>query len=412
VRRRSVWTRLLGVEGAVVENVRFEEEREEVVATVRPARKHRNRCSHCGRRAPRYDQGDGVRRWRALDLGTTRAFVEAGAPRVRCKEHGVVVAAVPWARRSSGFTRKFEDQAAWLATHVSKTAISELLRIAWRSVGSIIARVASEAEAKLDRLANLTRIGIDELSYRKGHRYITVVIDHDTGRLLWANAGRDEATLDQFFDLLGPERSAQIQLVSADAAPWIANVVARRCPRAVLCLDPYHIVAWATAALDEVRRKVWNDARRSGKRGLAVQLKGSRYALWKNPEDLTGRQEAKLAIIARLNRPLYTAYLLKEQLRQVFRLKGKHGRMILDSWLVWARRSRLPAFVKLAQRIGAHRAGIDATLEHGLSNARIEAKNTQLRLITRRAFGFGSAEALIGLAMLKLGGLCPPLPGR
>jgi transposase len=331
---------------------------------------------------------------------------------VRCNEHGVVVADVPWARRDAGFTRAFEDQAAWLATHVSKSATAEFLRIAWQTVGRIVSRVSAEAEAKLDRFANLTRIGIDEISYRKGHRYLTVVVDHESGRLLWASPGRDEKTLEGFFDLLGADRCAALRLISADAASWIANVVRRRCPNATLCLDPFHVVAWATEALDQVRRKVWNDARRSGKRGLAQQLKGARYALWKNPEDLTGRQEAKLAIIEKLNRPLYKAYLLKEQLRQVFRLKGVHGRMILDSWIAWARRSRIPAFADLSRRIVAHRDGILATLEHGLSNARIEAKNTQLRLITRRAFGFASPDALIGLAMLKLGGLCPPLPGR
>jgi transposase len=169
---------------------------------------------------------------------------------------------------------------------------------------------------------------------------------------------------------------------------------------------------WATKALDEVRREVWNAARRNGQKAVAKELKNARYALWKNPEELTARQGAKLASIAATNQRLYRAYLLKEQLRQVFALKGDDGIALLDSWLKWARRCRIPSFVKLARSITEHRAGIDAALTHGLSNARVESVNTKLRLLTRIAFGFRSAEALVALAMLDLGGLCPPLPGR
>jgi transposase len=324
----------------------------------------------------------------------------------------VVAAQVPWARHDAGHTYAFDDTAAWLVTHCSKSAVRDLLRIAWRTVGAIVTRVVADAEAKTDRFAGLRRLGIDEISYKRGHKYLTVVVDHDTGVLLWAHPGRDQKTLERFFDRLGEERCAQIRLVSADAAEWIANVVAARCTNAELCLDPFHIVAWATDALDEVRREVWNAARKSGQKTLARDLKGARFALWKNPPDLTERQAATLAGIAKTNAPLYRAYLLKEQLREVFQLKGGEGIALLDAWLRWASRSRLPSFVRLARSIRAHRAGIDAALLHGLSNARVESVNTRLRLLARIAFGFRSAEALVALAMLDLGGLCPPLPGR
>ncbi len=168
----------------------------------------------------------------------------------------------------------------------------------------------------------MCRIGIDEISYKRGHRYLMVVVDHDSGRLVWATPGHDKATLGRFFDDLGPHRCGQIRLVSADAMEWIGEMVAERCGNATLCLDAYHVVAWASAALDTVRRQVWNDARRAGMTGHATELKGCRYALWKNPEDLTARQAAKLAWIAATNSRLYRAYLLKEQLRAVFAIKG------------------------------------------------------------------------------------------
>jgi transposase len=422
VRSTRVWAGLLGLQRAVVEDVTVGEEGEVIVA-VRSDWRARDRCGVCRRRSPGYDLGEGRRRWRALDLGTAFCFLEADAPRVSCREHGVVVAHVPWARHGAGHTRQFDEQVAWLATQCSKAAITELMRIAWRTVGSIITRVWADVEALGDRLDGVRRIGIDEISYKRGYRYLTVVVDHDSGRLLWAAPGRDRATLRTFFDLLGAERSALITHVSADQADWIAEIVTERCPDAVQCADPFHVVKWATEALDEVRRQAWNDARRGGpmiNRGRRHRVAGgdarriahARYALWKNPENLTDRQREKLAWIAKTDPRLYRGYLLKEGLRYVFAVKGQDGKQALDRWLSWARRCQIPAFVLLAKRITNARERIDATLEHGLSNALIESVNTKIRLITRMAFGFRSAHALIALAMLSLGGHRPILPGR
>jgi transposase len=409
VRGIRVWARLLGLQRAVVEDV-WVGDAGEVVVGARPSWRERGRCGICRRRCPGFDLGEGRRRWRALDLGTTLAFIEADAPRVCCARHGVVVCAVPWARHRSRFTRAFEDQAAWLAVNCSQSAVAQLLRIAWRSVGGICQRVCADAQREVDLLAGLRRIGIDEISHRKGFRYLTVVVCHDSGRLVWAAPGHDRRTVHAFLDALGDERCKQLELVSADMASWIAGPISERCPNAELCLDPFHVVKLAGAALDEVRREVWNEARRAGQTALAGELKGARFALWKNPENLTARQQLKLSAVQHTNRRLYRAYLLKEQLRQIYRLPPAAATRLLDGWIAWARRSRLKPFVKLAKTITDQRAGIIAAIQHGLSNARVEAINTQIRLITRRAFGFHSPDALIALAMLSLADLCPPLP--
>ncbi|MGH3117090.1 MAG: ISL3 family transposase [Gaiellales bacterium] len=412
MRPTRVWKRLLGLWRVVVEDVRFEEREGALVVAVRPQARERSRCGVCRRRCPGYDWGEGRRRWRALDLATTPCFLEAEAPRVECEAHGVVVAAVPWARHDSNFTRAFEDQVCWLAVNSSKTAVSELMRIAWRTVGWICARATAEAQAQRDLLAGLKRLGFDEISIRKGQRYLTVVVDHDTGRLVWAHPGRDRKTVEKFLQLLGDERCQRIELISCDMADWITRPVAERCPNAEVCLDPWHVVKLATDALDEIRREVWNEARRAGDIALARDLKGARFALWKNPEHLTPRQQLKLAHIQKINQRLYRAYLLKEQLRQIYRVDPDEAIGVLEAWLKWARRCRLAPFVKLARTIRDQRAGIEAALRNGLSNARVEQINTQIRLITRRGFGFHSPWAIIALAMLALGGLCPPLPGR
>ena len=408
---KRVWARALGLErDTVIEDLR--EDGEVIVVACRLRRNARRRCGICGARASLYDHGDGRRRWRALDAGTTKVFIEAEAPRVSCRDHGVTVAAVPWARHGAGHTLAFDDQVAWLVTHTSKTAVVELMRIAWRTVGAIAARVVADSTTASDPFDGLVRIGIDEISYRRGHKYLMVVVDHDTGRLVWVAAGHDKATLQGFFDLLGPERAANITLVSADAAEWIGEVALAACPNAELCLDPFHIVRWATDALDVVRRWIWNTMRRLGLTGRAKHLKGCRYALWKNPDNLTERQQAKLAWIARHNTPLYRAYLLKEQLRLVFAHRGNDAVALLDAWLQWARRCQIPAFVALYHRINKHRTGIIASVTHGLSNGLTESVNTKLRLLTRIAYGFRSTDNLIALCLLDRGGHCPPLPGR
>jgi transposase len=238
VRRTRVWARLLGVQRAVVEDVKIGSE-DEIVVAVRPVGREQDRCGVCRRRSPGFDQGEGRRRWRGLDLGMTLAFVEAEAPRVTCRRHGVVVRAVPWARHNSRFTRAFEDQAAWLAVNTSKSAVAELMRIAWRTVGAICERVCDEARREVDLLDGLRRIGIDEISHRKGQRYLTVVVDHDSGRLVWTAAGRDRKTVETFFDALGQTRCKQIELVSCDMAGWIAGPVADRVPGAVRCVDRF-----------------------------------------------------------------------------------------------------------------------------------------------------------------------------
>ena len=170
------------------------------------------------------------------------------------------------------------------------------------------------------------------------------------------------------------------------------------------------------------RRRAWNQAKgrnippSPGRRGRTTgdsrKISRSRYALWKNPDDLNPRQRQQLDWIAKTDPKLWRAYLLKEALRYVFAVKGEEGKEALDKWLVWARRSQLPAFIELAKKITRHRQAIDANLDHGLSQGLIESTNTKIRLLTRIAFGFHGPQPLIALALLALGSHPPRLPGR
>jgi transposase len=233
---------------------------------------------------------------------------------------------------------------------------------------------------------------------------IRLIVDHATGRLVWAKQGRNQETLGAFFDELGAQRAGLLTHVSCDGAEWIHGVVRERAPKAILCLDPFHVVVWTLKALDKVRTRTMAKA--------GVRDRNAMWATRKNPSDLTGEQRTSLAAIADTNKTLYKAYLLKEQLREVFAVKGDQGRELLAGWLSWASRSRIPEFVALAKSIRRYRDLIWNTLDHGLSNALAEATNTHLRGLTKRSYGYHSPEALIGMALLTRGGLCPPLPGR
>jgi transposase len=366
-----------------------------------------------------------------LDLGPVRAVIEADAPRVRCREHGVVVAHVPWARHRARSTHAFEDQIAWLVTKTSLTTVTKLMRVAWRTVSATVTRVWEEIAGRIDLLEGLTRIGIDEVSWRRGHRYLLVVVDHDTGRPVWVGKGNTTATVQSFFDQLGPARCTQITHVSADSAGYITNTVARNCPGAVQVADPFHVVKWANDALGEVRLEVWRETRRIARansrgRGRSPldanqaepahqrlkKLTRARYALWKNPENLTDHQRARLEWIAKTDPRLWRAYQLKEGLRAVLRLPLTEAPAALDAWCRSARRCRIPQFVALARTVTEQRTPILAAIEHGLSNAGTESVNTRIRLRNRMSFGIHDPDALISILMLSLSGHCPDLPGR
>ena len=406
--------RTLGVDAKSVRVEEVELVEENVEIRLRPRIKHRWRCPHCQNRCPGYDPGR-ERRWRALDFGRTKVFVVARVPRVSCSEHGVVVAAVPWARHGARHTLAFEQLAAWCAVEMSSTAASRLLRCTWRTVGQIIARVVADLDDD-ELLEGVTRIGIDEISYRRRYRFLLVVVDHDRRRLIHAVNGANASSLGGFFDLLGEEKTAAITHVSADGAPWIKRVVKKRCPNATLCADTFHVVKWAGDALDQVRRDTWNEVRERRRyghqraRGEGKVLNDSRWSLWKKPENLNDAERARLDYIAVTHPRLHRAWALKEGLRVAVTGTGPGAIAALDHWVAWAQRSRIAPFVRLAKRIREYREAIVATIENGLTNALVESFNTKIRLITRRAFGFHNVNALIALARLALSGQRPKLP--
>ena len=379
----------------------FEFEEEGIVCDVAPPNRV-PRCSECGRRVRRgYDKRR--RRWRHLDLAGMKTTLRYEIRRVDCPRCGVKVEQVPWAAAGSNFTLPFEEHAAYLAQQCARTTVTKLMRVAWRTVGTIIRRVVHRHEEIAgDRLDGLRLIGIDELSYRRHHKYVTVVVDHERGEIVWASEGKSAATLKRFFGDLGPERCSELEAVTIDLSAAYIKAVTEASPNARLIFDRFHVQRLAHDALDEVRREEVREAVGEDKRAL----KRTRWALQKNPWNLVDFERGKLADLQKINGPIYRAYLLKEALLAVFdRRQINVARRMLEEWIHWARRSRLPAFVKLARTIAKHKQGILAYVQTRASNGRVEGLNGKARTITRRSYGFHSARALIAMLFLCCSGI-------
>src|SRR6266498_3702630 len=366
VRVTAAFNRLLALPGTTVREVSFEPAQVTVTVALRRRRLVCADCSYSTR--ARYDTRRVDSSWRHLDLGRLRLVVRAKLRRIDCPTHGVRTEGVPFARVESGFTRDLEE---------------------------------------------LFEVGIDEVSWRKGHRYLTLVTDHGTGKVVWGAQGKDTATCDQFFAELGADRAAKLAAVSTDMGAAYLKSVAKpgHAPNATVCIDPFHVVALASDALDQVRRQVWNQLRAVDP-DKAKKFKGARWVLLKRPERLTDTQAATLRKLRRHGGAAWRAYGLKEALRAVFAgdLTPSETTELLDRWCVKAARSRLEPFVKLTGTVRTHREGILAAIRLGINNARVEALNNKVRLITRRAYGFHSAQAALALVMLACGPITLRLP--
>jgi transposase len=411
VRATTLANQLLDLPGISVSHVAWHGP--QLVVDVR-LRARKLACPDCGHRTrARYDSRQVPSWWRSLDFGPHQVIVRCLLRRVACPEHGVRVQGVPFARPGARFTRDFEDVTAFLATKADKTTIARFLRIDWDTVGRICERVVGDGLDE-DRLDQLVHVGVDEVSWKKHHNYLTLVTDHDAKKVVWGKAGRDTATLDAFFDDLGPDRSGRIEAVSMDMGPAYAKSVRAdgHAPGATICYDPFHAVKLVTDALDVERRKAWNELRAAGDAEAAKKFKGARWALLKNPTDLDPGQAAVLRKLKRRGGDVWRAYTLKEAFRAIFAgdLTVEQAAQLIDRWVSRASRSRLPAFVKTAKTIRKHRDGILAALRLGINNARAEGLNSVVRLIFARARGFHSPEAALALVMLTCGPITLRLP--
>ena len=404
MRVTTLFNNLLNLQGLWVEG--FEFEGDGLVLRIRP--RHRClTCPQCKRQRPASTpHSTRVRDWRHLGIWGRSVWIRGAVRRFHCRCcKGPVTESVPWARHGSSFTRPFEEAVGLMAQQTDHTTVSLLFDIAWKTVGNIAERLVHEL-LNPNRFIGLRRIGVDEISFRKRHRYLTVVTDHDTGNVIWVGEGKCSETLKGFFRSLPQVVCGAIEIVTMDMSQAYQKAVRETLPNATIAFDHFHIAKLANEALSEVRRSLVRDARAADPQ-LAKEIKGKRWPLSYSLPNLPAKHLNKVTSLAP-GSPLSRAYLLKEELLWTLRGSRDAPKESLASWLGWAARSRLAPFVRLGRTIRNHLVGVHAFLDHAVTNARAEGINNKIRLLSHRAFGFHSAAPLIATIYLCCGGVAIP----
>jgi transposase len=365
----------------------------------------------CGRTSrARYDRSR--RRWRHLDFGRCAVWIEAEIRRVDCRGCGRVRTEwTPWARPGSRFTRDFENMACWLVKRMSKTGVAKLLGTTWEKVDALV-RARVDDHVDIERLDRVYRIGVDEIAYRRGRKFLTVVADHDTGTVLFVGEGRNQHVFGEFLQSLGEQGRARIEAVSMDMTPIYRKAATAYIPHAKVCLDPFHVVKWVGEALDlayytvrEQGVKISVDAMTPTQTWQKV-----RGALRQPTEKHDPTRTAIIEQLRRKHPRLHRAWLLKEQLRQLYQIPAADTADHLRRWINRARRSGINAFITLAKRLRRHREGILNAIHLQLSNSLLEGINAGIRLIQRRAHGYANLDNLIEMIHFCHGGVPTQLP--
>lgn len=388
---KTVLNRVHKVKGFVYEKVRFDGDRIEV--EVRPRKGSRPVCSGCGRPGPGYDTL-GPRRFAFVPLWALSVFLIYARRRVDCPRCGVKVEQVPWAEGKHRLTHAYAVFLARWARRLSWREVSLIFQTSWENVYRSVAWVV-EYGLQNRSLDDITAIGVDEVQFQKGHRYLTVVyqIDQDCRRLLWIGQDRTTKTLLRFFRMMGKERTAALRFVCSDMWRPYLKVIAKKASQALHILDRFHIVARLNQAIDEVRAA---EAKELAAKGYEPVLKHSRWCFLKRAAHLTSKQSARLGDLLCYSLKTVRAYLLKESFQALWEYKSYHwAGVFLDSWLKRAMRSRLKPIKKVARTIRAHEHLILNwfAAKKEFSSGIVEGLNYRIKLTIRKAYGFKTLEA-------------------
>jgi transposase len=347
-------------------------------------------CAHCGSTHTQ-KSGQVHRRWRTLPVGSRAVVLHMSIQRVRCFDCGRVgQVKLGFADERRSYTRVFERYVLELSRMATVQDVARHLNVSWDIVRDIQKRHLLRHYAK-PKLKKVRHIAIDEISVGKGHRYLTVVLDLDSGRILFVGQGKGADSLDLFWKRLRASH-ARIAAVASDMSPAYIMAIAQHLPRATHVFDRFHVVKLFNEKLSNLRREVQREAQSMLQKKV---LKGTRWLLLKHPENLdpSRRERQRLEEALALNKPLAMAYYLKEDLRQLWEQEDlPQAERFLDDWIARARSSGVRMLQEFAQTLVVHRRGLLNWYYHPISTGPLEGTNTKIKLMQRQAYGYRDME--------------------
>lgn len=365
-------------------------------------------CSGCNDPGPGYDTLP-PRMFEFVPLWGIAVFFAYALRRVNCPRCGVKVEKVPWADGKSTMTKTYMQFLATWAKRLSWKETAVGFRTTWEKVFRSV-EWAVQWGLEHRELSNVLSIGVDEVLWQRGHKYLTVVyqIDSECKRLLWVGKDRTIKTLLRFFRMFGKERAAQLLFICSDMWKPYLRVMARKASHAIHVLDRFHIAMHMNKAIDEVRAK---ESRELKAKGLTPILTHSRWCLLKRPENLTAKQEVKLSDLLRYNLKAVRSYLLKEDFQSFWEYVSPFwAGVFLDLWCKRAMRSRIEPIKKVARMLRSHRELLLNWFRarKTISSGVMEGFNNRLKLTTRKSYGFRTFRAAEVALYHTLGALPEP----
>lgn len=397
MRIETLLNKCLPLKSFVYSNVRLEEgkNKDSIVVTIRPRKNGVVLCSCCSKECPVYDHLT-VREFDFVPLWNIRVVFEYQMRRVKCPAHGVKVEKVPWASGKSHTTHAFQLFLAQWARKLSWKETAETFGSCWDTVYRSVKMVVNYGLAHRS-LDGITAIGVDEVQYKKGHKYITLVYQIDAGirRLIYVGKDRTTKTLLRFFFEFGKERTALLKFICSDMWSPYLKVIRKKAPQALNILDRFHIVGHLTKAVNQVRVDEVKKLKQDGYDESV--LRHTKYCFLKNPENLTDKQQVKLDDVLEYDLKSVRAYLLKESFQLFWNYTSPYwAEWFLEKWCERAMRSRLEPIKKFVKTIRNHQPLIMNWFKakKQYSSGVVEGLNRKVNLVTRKAFGFRSYEVL------------------
>jgi len=406
---KTILRRIEPHKGFVYESIRWSDKRRTALEIkLRPRQGNHAICSGCRKPRPGYDRLP-ERRFEFVPLWGLAVYFVYAMRRVDCGPCGVTVEHVPWGDGNCHLTKTYRWFLASWAKRLSWQEVACVFHTSWQSVFRSVkyAVIWGIVQRKLE---GVEAIGIDEIAWRRGHKYLTLVYQIDEGckRLLWIGRERTEESLRQFFTILGGEAAAKLRFVCSDLWKPYLKVIAQEAAQAVHVLDRFHVMSHFGKAVDEVRA---GEARRMKQAGYEPVLKHSRWCLLKRPKNLSGRQTVKLRELLQYNLQSVRAYLLKEDFQRFWEYQSPGWALrFLDEWCLRTMRCRLEPLKKVARMLRTHR-GLLANwfrAKGAISAGVVEGFNNKAKLTTKKAYGFRTYEAIEIALYHQLGALPEP----